>query len=108
MVRFRSKAEKEPAAGERSGSKDKESTSFADALFCRGDRTRTCDSLVPNQERYQLRYTSVAILLEGDLPELRVQRYCYFLKPPNFSATFFILFNKKVTKLISVTLHNIA
>ena len=26
----------------------------------RGDRTRTCDSLVPNQERYQLRYTSVA------------------------------------------------
>ena len=25
----------------------------------RGDRTRTCDSLVPNQERYQLRYTSV-------------------------------------------------
>ena len=23
----------------------------------RGDRTRTCDSLVPNQERYQLRYT---------------------------------------------------
>ena len=23
---------------------------------CRGDRTRTCDSLVPNQERYQLRY----------------------------------------------------
>ena len=24
----------------------------------RGDRTRTCDSLVPNQERYQLRYTS--------------------------------------------------
>ena len=25
----------------------------------RGDRTRTCDSLVPNQERYQLRYTPV-------------------------------------------------
>ena len=25
--------------------------------YCRGDRTRTCDSLVPNQERYQLRYT---------------------------------------------------
>ena len=29
------------------------------ALFRRGDRTRTCDSLVPNQERYQLRYTSI-------------------------------------------------
>ena len=27
--------------------------------YCRGDRTRTCDSLVPNQERYQLRYTSL-------------------------------------------------
>ena len=25
----------------------------------RGDRTRTCDILVPNQERYQLRYTSM-------------------------------------------------
>ena len=33
--------------------------------WSRGDRTRTCDSLVPNQERYQLRYTSF----------LRVQRY---------------------------------
>ena len=28
----------------------------------RGDRTRTCDSLVPNQERYQLRYTSLLYL----------------------------------------------
>ena len=27
----------------------------------RGDRTRTCDSLVPNQERYQLRYTSLPL-----------------------------------------------
>ena len=31
-----------------------------DAWFCRGDRTRTCDSLVPNQERYQLRYAPFA------------------------------------------------
>ena len=29
------------------------------AIESRGDRTRTCDSLVPNQERYQLRYTSL-------------------------------------------------
>ena len=29
-----------------------------ETLQGRGDRTRTCDSLVPNQERYQLRYTS--------------------------------------------------
>ena len=44
--------------------------------FCRGDRTRTCDSLVPNQERYQLRYTSF----------LRVQRYAFFATLANFSA----------------------
>ena len=31
----------------------------------RGDRTRTCDSLVPNQERYQLRYTSVVFCFAG-------------------------------------------
>ena len=42
----------------------------------RGDRTRTCDSLVPNQERYQLRYTSV----------LRVQRYAFSATFANFSA----------------------
>ena len=30
-------------------------------LICRGDRTRTCDSLVPNQERYQLRYAPLFI-----------------------------------------------
>ena len=42
----------------------------------RGDRTRTCDSLVPNQERYQLRYTS----------DLRVQRYTFFVTLANFSA----------------------
>ena len=42
----------------------------------RGDRTRTCDSLVPNQERYQLRYA----------PFLRVQRYAFFATLANFSA----------------------
>ena len=40
----------------------------------RGDRTRTCDSLVPNQERYQLRYTSF----------LRVQRYTFSVTLANF------------------------
>ena len=28
--------------------------------LCRGDPTRTGDRLVPNQERYQLRYTPIA------------------------------------------------
>gem|GEM_PF-2565985 len=32
----------------------------------RGDRTRTCDSLVPNQERYQLRYTPVHFFSNAD------------------------------------------
>ena len=32
---------------------------ITDTCVCRGDRTRTCDSLVPNQERYQLRYASM-------------------------------------------------
>ena len=40
----------------------KTSTGF---LESRGDRTRTCDSLVPNQERYQLRYTSDAFFICG-------------------------------------------
>ena len=35
-----------------------ESAAFSE-IGGRGDRTRTCDSLVPNQERYQLRYTSL-------------------------------------------------
>ncbi len=37
-----------------------ESAAFSN-IGGRGDRTRTCDSLVPNQERYQLRYTSIAL-----------------------------------------------
>ena len=30
-------------------------------LCGRGDRTRTCDPLVPNQMRYQLRYTPLLL-----------------------------------------------
>ena len=41
-------------------SKKKRETCKTFLFFRRGDRTRTCDSLVPNQERYQLRYTSFA------------------------------------------------
>ena len=56
-----------------------------DAPLCRGDRTRTCDSLVPNQERYQLRYTS---LQDSKLFPfvLRLQRYYFFLSLTNFSS----------------------
>ena len=47
------------------GDTKKTLTLFESAVHCesRGDRTRTCDSLVPNQERYQLRYTSVILAM---------------------------------------------
>ena len=57
----------------------------------RGDRTRTCDSLVPNQERYQLRYTSIFVL--------RLQRYTFFVTLANFSAIILLdnaLFDKNL------------
>lgn len=56
------------------------------SFVCRGDRTRTCDSLVPNQERYQLRYTS----LPTRFPDLRLQRYTFFLKQPNVKLANFL------------------
>ena len=39
-----------------------------DASFCRGDRIRTCDHLVPNQERYRTALHPVLISFK------RVQR----------------------------------
>lgn len=51
---------------------------------CRGDTTRTCDHLVPNQVHYQLCYT----------PILRVQNYNYFLEYANRSLFFFCSLQK--------------
>ena len=56
--------------------------------LCRGDRTRTCDSLVPNQERYQLRYTPlqsrVCFLIAGakvgSFFEIAKTFLCFFSK----------------------------
>ena len=56
----------------------------------RGDRTRTCDSLVPNQERYQLRYTSLFVL--------RVQRYKEYLSYPNKLRNIFRITHKKAAE----------
>lgn len=60
-------------------------------LLSRGDRTRTCDSLVPNQERYQLRYTSVA--------QLKCYPFCFavakvqtFFELCKFFGNYFIIF----------------
>ena len=47
-------------------------------FFCRGDRTRTCDILVPNQVRYQLRYAPCL--------KKRVQNYEKFCTRANFLA----------------------
>ena len=52
----------------------------------RGDRTRTCDSLVPNQERYQLRYTSITHTIFKN----RLQRYAFSATLANFCAIIFI------------------
>ena len=57
--------------------------------FRRGDRTRTCDSLVPNQERYQLRYTPKNIGWKPPLFSNAVQRYALFFNYPNFFRTFY-------------------
>lgn len=52
----------------------------------RGDPTRTGDRLVPNQERYQLRYTPVCIRYFSNA----MQRYCFFSIPPNVFIIFSI------------------
>lgn len=48
------KRKSEKWANEKIQTTDEDDLDLTDS---RGDRTRTCDSLVPNQERYQLRYT---------------------------------------------------
>ena len=65
--------------------------------MCRGSVTRTRDRLVPNQERYQLRYTPIPAFLNtatARKPSLsfgkRVQRYDKSLNRPNILPTFFI------------------
>ena len=65
------------------------------ASLCRGDRTRTCDSLVPNQERYQLRYTSVALTQKLFLLFCGCKGTNFFWFLQIFSQLFYnILFNK--------------
>ena len=58
----------------------------------RGDRTRTCDSLVPNQERYQLRYTSVANVIgePSDFARAKVQS---FSEPCKLLSDYFLVFS---------------
>ena len=64
----------------------KKSATILVTLFTkrRGDTTRTCDHLVPNQVHYQLCYT----------PILRVQNYYYFLEYANRNLFFFVLCKK--------------
>ena len=63
----------------------------------RGDRIRTCDHLFPKQERYRAAlhpaYSSLRYLLSialSIISELRVQRYDFFLTPPNILSEFCI------------------
>lgn len=70
---------------------------------CRGSVTRTRDRLVPNQERYQLRYTPNIILLKLSralISKLLPESVC---KGTTFSITcknIPVFFNKKVTKTL--------
>ena len=52
----------------------------------RGDRIRTCDHLVPNQERYRTALHPVKCQVYGLCgicpPEFRLQRYIFFVIPP--------------------------
>ena len=66
---------------------------------CRGDRTRTCDSLVPNQERYQLRYTPV--LFESSLEEAFLKcdaKVRTFFESRKTFRNFFLFFDEKSIK----------
>ena len=57
--------------------------------FRREDRIRTCDHLVPNQERYR-----TALLPESVVFVLRVQRYNNLFIPQNFSLFFFLIYKR--------------
>ena len=52
--------------------------------LCTPAGARTLDTLIKSQVLYQLSYGCIALFCD-----LRVQRYTYFLKYPNFSAIFF-------------------
>ena len=62
----------------------------------RGDRIRTCDHLVPNQERYRTALHPVKCQVYGLCgicpPEFRLQRYIFFVIPPRK----FLLFLKSI------------
>lgn len=74
--------------------------------FCRGDRTRTCDSLVPNQERYQLRYTSVALTQKLFLLFCGCKGTNFFWFLQIFSQLFYnILFNKYFFQYHNASFH---
>ena len=59
---------------------EKRQPKWLPSYACRG---RTLDTLIKSQVLYQLSYKRIFVGAMGMLPELRVQRYCLFLKPPN-------------------------
>ena len=64
--------------------------STTSCLGSRGDRTRTCDSLVPNQERYQLRYTSDCLCFLD-------YEFAFYLMIPCSTKIFFRAFTERST-----------
>lgn len=63
--------------------------------ICRGDPTRTGDHLVPNQVRYQLRYTPKAFLLKS------VAKVVLFLELTKLIDVFFTIKDKNMDLISS-------
>ena len=70
-------------------------------MSCCGGRTRTCDLQVMSLASYQLLHSAILTIcviqnvVVMSFSELRVQRYDFFIKPPNVLATFLIKTLKK-------------
>ena len=68
-------------------------------LFCTPAGARTLDTLIKSQVLYQLSYGCIIFTTSiSTLPDLRVQRYGVFSKPPNILETFFAKKMKKGRK----------
>ena len=63
-------------------------------LFCRGDRIRTCDPLVPNQVRYQLRHAPKTV--SANITKIL---YLYFIISPVYDITFALLSGRQDSNL---------
>lgn len=68
---------------------------------CCGGRTRTCDLQVMSLASYQLLHSAIYFFIYCNvISELRVQRYCFFLKHTSNNGDFFIFMQNCCRKLV--------